>query len=444
MATIEPYTTSTGLKRYRVRYRTPDHKQTDKRGFTTKRDAELFRASLAVSMARGEYVPARAGRVTVGELAGRWIAHTVTQKPSTMAATEGALRTHVLPKWRDVYAADISHTDVKSWVARLSAERGPATVHRAHNVLSMILEDAVRDGRLAKNPAAGVPLPRTSRKARVYLTHQQVAALASASGEFRLVVLFLAYTGLRWGEMAALRAGRVDLLRRRVEVVENVVDVGGRLEWGTPKTYESRSVPFPRFLSGPLTQAVAGKSADDLLFTGANGGTLRHNVVRRRHFAPAVAVAGTAVRELQTALLLPEGARDGVYSMTTESAVRAFQAFSGLDTTGRADAPTWIALADSRSEDRLRAFAHVELAPGARDFPRLTPHDLRHTAASLAVSAGANVKAVQRMLGHASAAMTLDTYADLFDDDLDTVADALDAAASEQDVGKLWARESRS
>ena len=57
--------------------------------------------------------------------------------------------------------------------------------------------------------------------------------------------------------------------------------------------------------------------------------------------------------------------------------------------------------------------------------PRITPHDLRHTAASLAVSAGANVKAVQKMLGHASAAMTLDIYADLFDDDLKAVARAL-------------------
>lgn len=66
------------------------------------------------------------------------------------------------------------------------------------------------------------------------------------------------------------------------------------------------------------------------------------------------------------------------------------------------------------------------------DFPRISPHDLRHTAASLAISAGANVKAVQRMLGHASAAMTLDTYADLFDDDLDYVADALSRARSAQ------------
>jgi len=67
-------------------------------------------------------------------------------------------------------------------------------------------------------------------------------------------------------------------------------------------------------------------------------------------------------------------------------------------------------------------------AAAAGGLAGLTPHELRHTAASLAVSAGANVKAVQRMLGHASAAMTLDRYADLFDDDLDAVAERLDAA----------------
>jgi integrase len=63
-----------------------------------------------------------------------------------------------------------------------------------------------------------------------------------------------------------------------------------------------------------------------------------------------------------------------------------------------------------------------------------------HTAASLAVSAGANVKAVQRMLGHASAAMTLDIYADLFDDDLEAVATALDKARARESVGKMRAR----
>lgn len=67
-------------------------------------------------------------------------------------------------------------------------------------------------------------------------------------------------------------------------------------------------------------------------------------------------------------------------------------------------------------------------------FPRVTAHALRHTAASLAISAGANVKVVQRMLGHSSAAMTSDVYADLFDDDLTGVADKLDIT-----VGRMWA-----
>ena len=67
-------------------------------------------------------------------------------------------------------------------------------------------------------------------------------------------------------------------------------------------------------------------------------------------------------------------------------------------------------------------------AATAAGLDGLTPHELRHTAESLAVASGASVKAVQRMLGHASAAMTLDTYADLFDDDLDAVASRLNDA----------------
>jgi integrase len=73
---------------------------------------------------------------------------------------------------------------------------------------------------------------------------------------------------------------------------------------------------------------------------------------------------------------------------------------------------------------RTRVF---DPACAAAGIVGLTPHDLRHTAASLAIAAGANVKAVQRMLGHSSAAMTLDIYAGLFGDDLDTVAALLDS-----------------
>lgn len=87
------------------------------------------------------------------------------------------------------------------------------------------------------------------------------------------------------------------------------------------------------------------------------------------------------------------------------------------------------------SNFRNRFFVPAKVKAGqvlGSEIPPVTIHDLRHTAASLAVSSGANVKAVQRMLGHKSAAMTLDTYADLFDDDLDEVAVKMDRLISEE------------
>ena len=171
------------------------------------------------------------------------------------------------------------------------------------------------------------------------------------------VVRFLAYTGLRWGEMAALQMCDFDMLRRRVNVSRSVTEFNG-LVWSTPKTWERRSVPFPASLSDELAALMVGKGRDDLVFTSGRGEVLRVSNYRRGVFASAVEVC----RKLDNA------------------------------------------------------------------FPIITPHDLRHTAASLAVSAGANVMAVQRMLGHAKASMTLDVYADLFDEDLDGVADRLDTA----------------
>ncbi|MCU1480135.1 MAG: site-specific integrase [Subtercola sp.] len=90
---------------------------------------------------------------------------------------------------------------------------------------------------------------------------------------------------------------------------------------------------------------------------------------------------------------------------------------------------------------RNRRFRRSYFDPAATEvgIEGLTPHELRHTCASLAVSAGANVKALQQMLGHSSAKETLDTYADLFDDDLDSVAVTLNDIVAQKSVGKAWA-----
>jgi len=361
MATITPYDTASG-KRYRVRYRTPDRRQTDRRGFRTKRDAQAFAATVEVSKMRGEYVAPAGGRVTVDAVVRRWLDGRGDLGASTKKRYAGIVRTHITPRWADVAIGDVRHSDVQAWSAELtSGGMAPASVRKTARVLSLALDLAVADRLLAANPCAKVKIARPEVAPRRYLDHRQVHALADAAGSRRAVVLLLAYGGIRWGELAALRVRDVDLMRRRVTIERSVTEVGGKLEWTDGKSSKRRTVPVPRFVADELTLALAGKGADDLAFSGERaGGVLRIRIARRSWFDKAVVESGC-----------PTG---------------------------------------------------------------LHPHELRHTAASLAISAGANVKAVQTMLGHASAAMTLDTYADLFSDDLDAVADRLDEV-----VGKMWA-----
>jgi integrase len=358
MAVVAAYETKQG-KRYRVRYRTPDNRQTDKRGFRTKRDAERFANTVEVAKLRGEYVNPADARASLDGLGQAWLERQKGHlKPSGYAVMETTWRVRVQPRWGRVALGNIKPTAVQSWMTELGQGTedvkaiGAASVKRAHHVLSRILADAVRDNLIPKNPAVGLTLPRTKRKTPVFLNQQQVTALAVEAGEYGTLVLLLAYTGLRWGEAVGLRVGDLDLVRKRALIHENAVQSGTRIHVGTPKAHKQRTVPLPPFLVPYLARQCEGKGRDDLLF-GEDGEHLRRPHPVSGWFAKAVTASGV---------------------------------------------------------------------------PRATPHDLRHTAASLAISSGANVKAVQRMLGHASAAMTLDVYSDLFDDDLEAVAAALDRA----------------
>jgi integrase len=87
------------------------------------------------------------------------------------------------------------------------------------------MADAVRDNLIPKNPAADRSLFRSKRTAPVYLTHQDVVALADSAGEYGTLALPLAYTGLRWGEAIGLRVGDLDMLRRRALIHENAVQL---------------------------------------------------------------------------------------------------------------------------------------------------------------------------------------------------------------------------
>jgi integrase len=112
--------------------------------------------------------------------------------------------------------------------------------------------------------------------------------------EYGLLIRFAAYTGLRAGEIGALRAGRLDFLRSTVEVAESATEVNGELVYGPTKNYHRRSVPLPPFLRDDLAGLLRSgpHDPDSFVFTAPEGGPLRHNNFYRRHFKPAVVRAG--------------------------------------------------------------------------------------------------------------------------------------------------------
>jgi integrase len=203
-----------------------------------------------------------------------------------------------MPTWRTVPLAKITFADLTKWVSRLSLSSGlgPSGIRQCVFVMSAALDHAVRSGRIRSNPARGLGLPRPKRRDYVYLTHAQVLALAAEAGRGRLLVLLLAYTGLRWGEATALRVCDIDFDRRRADVRRAFSDVGGRVILGTPKSHQSRTVPLPQFLAAELAAAVAGKHADQLVFTMPGGGVMRMTNWRRSVFLSARRRAGLSDR----------------------------------------------------------------------------------------------------------------------------------------------------
>ncbi|MFE9766829.1 tyrosine-type recombinase/integrase [Streptomyces sp. NPDC005808] len=352
--------------RWRVRWYGPDAKPKSAT-FQKLPEAENHQHEVEAKMRDGSYRDASAGKSTLTDVYEKWKGTLSGLEPTTQETYLDTWRVHVEPRWGDYQVRRIEWEDIAEWVGHLGEgshgcrKVGPGRIQKIHLVLSLVLGHAVRAKRIAVNPAAGIPLPRPVPQDHVYLTHAQVDRIAEAAEEYRLLVLLLAYTGLRWGEVSAVTVGAVDTAARRLAVRQAYKKTRGGLILGLPKTHERRKVPILRSLALELEKLTKDRGAAELLFTAPGGGPLYGDNFRTRVFNPAVKAAGLA----------------------------------GLG---------------------------------------VTPHKLRHTAASLGIASGADVKVVQTMLGHKSAAMTLDTYGHLFPDRLDEVADRLDRERARRDA----------
>lgn len=286
---------------FQVRYRDPNGRQRA-RNFPRKTDATRFAAAVETDKVRGDWMDPRLGKVTFGEWAEEWLGQLGHLKPKTRLDYEVMLRRHVLPALADSPVGAIDKPVMKQFASELAeCGAGADVVRIAVQVARHVLTVAVDAGALKANPATALRLARPPKAEMLFLKPEEVQALAEAiAPPYGTLVRFAAYSGLRAGEIGALKVKRIDFLRGRVEVAESVSDVGGQLIVGPTKTYANRHVPIPALLKDELAAYLADRRKDreQFVFTSPLGGPLRHGNFYRTRFKPAAGAAG-----------LPEGLR---------------------------------------------------------------------------------------------------------------------------------------
>lgn len=325
-------------------------------GFDTRRAAED--ALVAALGKRRDGIAADAGRMTVGDYLDQWLTGVAPSlRPTTAQSYRKLMRDHVIRHVGNVRLVDLTAPRIRMLHGelldngRLDIQGGlsPTTVATVHRVLSHALKDAATAGLLPRNPAAVVKPPRRARPQWRVWSAEQVQRFLQAAAEDRLYALWalLVTTGLRRGEALALRWDDVDVETSRLRVQRSFTTAGYEVHLTEPKT-------------------AAGRRSVSL-----DQQTTRILVEHRRRQAEKRLRVGPEWRD--TGLVF-------------------------TDELGRAIHPT-------------RAYVLFrELIRRNPLLPKIRLHDLRHTAATLALAAGVHPKVVQERLGHANIAITLDTY----------------------------------
>lgn len=345
--------------KWQARYRDPSGRER-KQTFDSEALGDKFLDRMSADIQRGEWHDPRLGQITVQRWIDQWWNTTVNLRPSTRIRYELILDNQILPTFGSMILKGVTPIHVRTWVAELSAEGlAPSTVRKIYNVFRKIMSTAVDSGLILQSPVRGISLPKIEHKEMRFLSPEEVWRLADTiDPRYRGLVLVGAYGGLRAGEMAGLRTGRVDLMRGEVDIAEILVDLNGRVTFGQPKTRAGRrKVGLPRSIVDELAAHIAGRKDpdSDLVFQSPTGGPLRKSLFRTRFWLPAIERAG--------------------------------------------------------------------LAP-------LRVHDLRHTAISFWIHAGAHVREITARAGHTSSSVVLDRYGHILPGADVRLRDTLEAMAT--------------
>jgi integrase len=417
--------------RYKVWWRLDDASQ-GSQTFDTRDQARDFKNDLLARLARGSWVDPRLGKQAFETWALDWWevwSADPDRSPATLQATEGRLRRYVLPFFGQRQLRAITVSLVRRWQNELRSKVGHDTVMACRSLLNRILQAAEDDRRIDANPVRKVPAPKPPVdtdarlghvKRRSYTPEEFGRLLAGALPAYRDHLICLVGTGLRAGELLGLRARRVDLVTRHLEVVEVRYEAGrfGRGYKDRPKSPTSiRVAPLAsQVVDAIARQLPAGCPPSTLVFTGPGGGNgvpagtrtplTRDNLRRAYHTAvarladPAATLAHTPKRVLRVL-------RDAGPGQTSE-AIRSrlpgrrltlgtiHDALWELEMAGlvarhssdHGEPPRWSAT----DPPRERALEDLKLRG---------PHDLRHTFSTWLEDAGIPARVIDELMGHA-------------------------------------------
>jgi integrase len=274
--------------RWQARYIGPDGiERKAPNTFETEREADKWLTVVESEIIKGEWAAPEAGEVELGEYGQRWIAERKLA-PRTRENYEDLFRLHIRPRLGSLTLGTIKPQTIRTWRKRLLDDgvQEPQAV-KSYCVLRAIMNTAIKeDGIIRENPCRIKGYDRYHTPERPAATVAQVYALAGAvPARFSALILVAAFSGLRWGELAALRRSDVDLTAGTVKVPRKLAALRDRLEFGPPKSDAgNRTVALPAAALAALRPHMLTHVAADqgaLVFTGGKGKPLCTSNFRR-------------------------------------------------------------------------------------------------------------------------------------------------------------------
>ena len=302
--------------RWEARYRDPNGRQRT-RTFDTRAAAGRFLQDTEHAIRGQQRIDPRLLKIRFSKFVDeRYVSTLGHLRRSTAVNIQSRVRLHIKPKFDEFPIGSIAAHHVREWVTELSKSGlAPGTVRSIYRTFSQIMATAVIDEVILRSPCVGIKLPRDVSCAEMhFLSAAQTVELAQAHmPRYSTLIYFAAYTGMRWGEIAALRVDEIDLIAGTVDVHKSSSEVNGHVEVGPTKTGKRRTISLPPLLVVMLRSHMAAFSTD-VLFTSTEGKPLRRNFYRRE-FKPAVLASGIDsgfrfhdLRHTCVALLIEAGA----------------------------------------------------------------------------------------------------------------------------------------